>query len=557
METIGKISATERNPTTCNDISFWLKPGVMISPFDIVKVQHMGRAGGTSNSYAIITSLSHSTDSPAHLSNFVSSDFGDVDVMPLNRRLGITVAEANVLYNDDDVELPIEDGQPVEWADEEGIREALGLTHMEQPIPAGYMSCSGSGIDVRVDVDGHFLLGPEGAHLNISGMSGLATKTSYAMFLLQSIQQTTDDTAIVLFNVKGSDLLHIDKTNENLTDYDEKKWKTCGLNPCPFKNVTYYLPYGDNPNSYTQSKMDSNHLSECVQQKSAFNYIVDPTNGLQSLSMLFHDIEDPNATFDSIIAELQNNQNGTFSSWDDIYSYINQKTSKGSGSSEAGIHIASWRRFRRLVTTRTSNSIFTNKLQSYSEKRRQLPIDEIINHIQPNTVTVIDIEPLPDYLQAVVVGTILKKIYDAKTCNTEDYAEDETPAKLAGVKKVVIFADELNKYAPQQGGNTKTLTRVLLDVAERGRSLGVVLFGAEQFRSGVHERVIGNCGTHVFGRTSSVELNKCADYKHMPDAYRNSLLRLTKGTLLLQHAVFKTGVIRIHFPKPAYYQPKN
>lgn len=37
-------------------------------------------------------------------------------------------------------------------------------------------------------MDSRFLIGPEGAHLNISGISGLAAKTSYAMFLLKAIQ---------------------------------------------------------------------------------------------------------------------------------------------------------------------------------------------------------------------------------------------------------------------------------------------------------------------------------------------------------------------------------
>lgn len=40
----------------------------------------------------------------------------------------------------------------------------------------------------------------------------------------------------------------------------------------------------------------------------------------------------------------------------------------------------------------------------------------------------------------------------------------------------------------------------VLDIAERGHLLGVVLFGAEQFMSAVHERVVGNSSTMVIGR---------------------------------------------------------
>ena len=46
------------------------------------------------------------------------------------------------------------------------------------------------GHEAPVFLDCDFLLGPEAAHLNISGVSGLATKTSAIAFLLGSIFQT-------------------------------------------------------------------------------------------------------------------------------------------------------------------------------------------------------------------------------------------------------------------------------------------------------------------------------------------------------------------------------
>ena len=81
-----------------------------------------------------------------------------------------------------------------------------------------------------VNFNAQFLIGPEGAHLNISGISGLAAKTSYTMFLLKSIQEKydtgtnnseDDSVAYVVFNVKGRDLLAIDEPNTNLTKEDK------------------------------------------------------------------------------------------------------------------------------------------------------------------------------------------------------------------------------------------------------------------------------------------------------------------------------------------------
>lgn len=84
--------------------------------------------------------------------------------------------------------------------------------------------------------------------MNISGISGLAAKTSYSMFLLNAIQHKFKDidgssVAFVFFNVKGRDLMAIDETNTELPEKDKKIYADLGLSIEPFKNVRYYYPY--------------------------------------------------------------------------------------------------------------------------------------------------------------------------------------------------------------------------------------------------------------------------------------------------------------------------
>ena len=54
-----------------------------------------------------------------------------------------------------------------------------------------------------------------------------------------------------------------------------------------------------------------------------------------------------------------------------------------------------------------------------------------------------------------------------------------------------VVLDELNKYAPREGDSP--IERILLDLAERGRSLGVILIGAQQTASEVERRILANC----------------------------------------------------------------
>ena len=247
---IGKVTATERSPTSCSTVHFWVHEDVVIRPFDIVRIPHLQG----SLSYAIVKDLAYITDSAGHLANFVSSDFGQVEAEPQNVRMGTTIAEAEILYNTKDIEMPVRDGAKVEWADIDGIRNALGLGAFRNPIPAGYI-CMSNGLEIPVEFEGKYLLGPEGAHLNIAGISGLATKTTYAMFLMNSIQQRLDGkVTMIVFNVKGTDLLAIDEpSTEALTPQQEEEWKKCGLSPTPFKNVTYLYPFRNQAEGGTRS----------------------------------------------------------------------------------------------------------------------------------------------------------------------------------------------------------------------------------------------------------------------------------------------------------------
>ncbi len=74
---VGKTSATDRSSNTSDKFSFWLGDGVIVNPFDIVEVEQIGR-NGKSKTYGLVTTLEHWTDSPNHLANYISSNFGEL-----------------------------------------------------------------------------------------------------------------------------------------------------------------------------------------------------------------------------------------------------------------------------------------------------------------------------------------------------------------------------------------------------------------------------------------------------------------------------------------------
>ena len=564
---IGRVVATEKNPTTIDNFTFWTNPELILNPFDIVKVQHVNN----SFSYGVIEDIAHITDATSFLTNFISSDFGDVDAEESTLRVGMNYVTAKVVCNTENIYIPLQSNAKVMLATAEEINYALGLNDIRNPLVCGYLEMYAGTKDCEkvtlpVNLNSKFIIGPEGAHLNISGISGLASKTSYAMFLLKAIQDCymkkepqngdEDSVAFVLFNVKGKDLLAIDQLNDFSDEQDPVltqkdtfiKYKQLGLSPEPFKNVQYYYPYSvphtRHWNTYMTPEEVENNINKKKAKKFKYIYKYDKEN----LDLLFANIDDSTQTMESIISYIMSGQ-GQFNSvsdWQGFLETVKEKCSSETSSKDKEIPVASWRKFYRII----NKSIIDNKIfaRDIREDESETRIGDALKYIKKNEVHVIDIAKLSEDKQSYVFGDAIRTIYDLQLGR---YAGEEG---VNPPSRIVIFIDELNKYASKETPKNSPILRQVLDVAERGRSLGVILFAAEQFRSAIHDRVTGNCSTHAYGRTNSIEVTK-SDYKSIPSVYKTMMTRLKQGEYIIQNPIFRS-LLNIKFPKPIYKQFK-
>ena len=93
---IGKVSATEKCPSTIDEFYFWTDKKQILSPFDIIKVEHEN----SSITYGVIEEINHVTDSLSHFTSYISSDFGNIDANIGNmNRLGMNYVKARVICN--------------------------------------------------------------------------------------------------------------------------------------------------------------------------------------------------------------------------------------------------------------------------------------------------------------------------------------------------------------------------------------------------------------------------------------------------------------------------
>jgi len=150
-------------------------------------------------------------------------------------------------------------------------------------------------------------------------------------------------------------------------------------------------------------------------------------------------------------------------------------------------------------------------------------------------VTVIDLHNLPERAQRFVVGVVLAA---------------ETARKEAAGAGGLLFTmlDELNKYAPREGGSP--IKEVLLDIAERGRSLGIILIGAQQTASEVERRIVSNSSIKVVGRLDPAEAGR-PEYGFLPPSQRARAVLAKPGTMFVSQPEIPVP-LAVEFPFPAW-----
>jgi len=542
---IGRVVATELKPATPHQFHFWTATDTSIGIGAIVRVEASGRLV-----YGVVTDGFAYSDLATPLHDVIGAEGDPAQAAERpTARAEIRLWTAAVLR-----QIPEEPLQPVPLgavhvAGDADVAAALrmdGYLHTAQPtaIPVGLYESGGLEAPVYLDAD--FLLGPEAAHLNISGMSGLATKTSAVEFLLSSIFQHypvhRGSVAAVCFNVKGPDLLFLDQAG-TLDDADRRRYARLGIEPGPFERVHYFAPF-------KADGVNLNTLRTHAELARTVEPLVWGLIEVLDFAEVLLNRDDIDAKADAFIdflsdrvvrREFEDGFGGehrveTFADLERLFrSIFDGLEMAGRGDIWRTHHIATIRKVR-------------NRLGNVSTRCKGLVTDDgpasdlPFGRFEDRGVYVIDVANVDPLGQDLVFARVVSKL------------REHLERRDLGVDAVVVFVDELNKYAPADGADTY-VKKMLLDISERGRYLGLVLFGAEQFRSQVHRRVVGNAGTQVFGRMDSDEL-ATPGYQVLSPATKIKLATLPVGELMVRHPHF-TQPIFVRFPRPSVLRGRD
>ncbi len=468
--------------------------------------------------------------------------------------------------------LPPQPGDPVNLAVGKQLAAALYFDSMDSPISAGIMNNGNAAF-----FNYSFINGEKGAHVNISGVSGVATKTSYALFLLHSIFNSAvlssykANTKALIFNVKGEDLFFLDKLNriygKSENEKGHSKYELLRLPVQPFKNVSFRAA----------PKRDSRTIDSDLEQRSEgisiYLWSIRELCRDRLFRFLFtgEDLDRGNLSYLVTTVEERLARLASENDASDV---------KSRRKKQAHLEVEAYGEDRKtnIKTFRDLIDFLEDKLlndEDIQENRRwlgrnvpataeamirrlygignevshlirgDLTPDEVVKYqLDPlasdKQLTVTDIHKLSARAQKFVVGVLLQKLFFQKE-------------KQGREPVVFIVLDELNKYAPREGRSP--IKDLLVDIAERGRSLGIILIGAQQTASEVERRVVGQAAIRVVGRLDSAEAER-PEYNFLTGSCRKRALFLKSGTMFV-HQPEVPAPILINFPFPAYATRKE
>ncbi|HID15310.1 MAG TPA: ATP-binding protein [Candidatus Atribacteria bacterium] len=430
-----------------------------------------------------------------------------------------------------------------------GIEKGLYFDRMTKKLPVGIMR---NGNVVYSNLE--FINGEKGGHLSISGISGVATKTSYALFFLYSLFNSgvlgreLASTHAIIFNVKGEDLLFLDKPNSKLKEEEREKYKILGLpSDKPFEGVKFYAPvrpYTKEIEVITEKRKEGIKPYFWTVREIAKNRILRflfSTGGEEEISTLMHAVRKIEDRLYELSSEGDNYEPLKKDS-EEINTLFDLKRSIESdegwwfgGGNVASQTISAFLRRLDHAARSTSSIIRPLPKGNYNSSSTF--------HInwEKSRFTIIDINRLDSYSKMFVVGVIINEIFKKK-----EKSNSSRPL-------VFIMLDELNKYAPRTGWSP--IKELLLDIAERGRSLGIILIGAQQTASEIEKRIFANSAIKVVGRLDPAESER-TEYDFLTPTLRKRAIMINSGTMIYHQPDVPVSLL-LRFPFPLWATKKE
>ena len=560
---IGKVIISDRERAKHNEFYVWVAKDENIEVGSTVLV-----AEDDKNKILGLVVDSYSTSSAENaLAEYYSSEVGNpLAQLHIEPRV-ITVYKVKVLRREPAITKPPTSRMRVRFANQQDIDFLNQTISPRNRVIAGFLHSFSDPQNpnswIPLYYDARYIAGPEGAHVMITGKSGLAAKTTYALFLIFSFLQWARNNnkrvAVVAFNVKQCDLFRIgnilqlrswDQVEDAIKRYFGNRPELASMNIGLWRRLKQefnlnspsdLIPADDNgPQLYFWTYGLTDACSKGITPPPGiYSYGIGDLSREELEEVLsggdYDSLTDAQQQYVTALAayiedqiQKQRNQNITFTQLlNDAGDAIKGQTRgifkvPGAGNAYKESTIMA-------VAKRIKNFLEKNKdFGLRMDKQRGNPITGANIH---KGIHIIQLDLPSEVMQRLIFNKVLKELLQIQQSDNR-------------FDHILVFVDELNKFAPKK--SYSPIKESIVDIAARARSLNIGLIGAQQFASLIDDQVYGNASTYIIGNTDDAEL-KNDEYRKFGDS-KTLIPELEPGEVVVYQLASYNSPIKVRFP---------
>jgi DNA helicase HerA-like ATPase len=567
---LGRVGAPKDAEATSEQFFFWAPDDRLVEKTQLVYVE--SPAGPQpAQFYGLVSEVFRRSRRADMLEESDRFDGRPEEEVPVESR-GVTYAQVRVLASQTEAGHAVftspREESVVHPASEADVRVAYGFGDMEKSVAIGLVRNGGDQVIGPAYIDLDYLLGAQGGHMNVTGIAGVGTKSSFLMTVLSQVlrycggeaeerPENGERTQVrpVILNVKGFDLFWLDHWSKAFTEDDLASWRAMGWDEPRPLTVTFFAP----------QRPESDSLSVTVPGRSdvqPYSWSLEDILASGLFTYLFNDSDREDDNFALLVADIERmlsrerrQPDGTpvremrrdtvAKTFQELFDWFERGLQRDSGEDkgdpfpadalflrlESVHHPGTVRRFYRRLRRVVYESAGIFRLDGAGSH----PLD--ITTVEPGKPVVIDIDTLPDrHLQRFVVAALLRQAID-----------DRTHVGLQGMHYLFVL-DELNRFAPK--GHSDPITQLIETVAAEMRSRGVILLGAQQQASLVSPRVVENSAVRVLGRTGGHELRHEV-FSFLDESIRDYVEQLSGADKVVHQPSFREPM-HVRVPSPPW-----
>jgi len=550
-EVLGKVASPPHKESTSDEFHFWAAPGTVVEKTQLVRVD-CPLGDQVVKFYGLVREV-YRQGRQGSIAQEADRYDGDVAYEPPFAVPGVTYAVATILRTDPPLLAPPVEGCDVILGGEEEARVAYAADEIEEgkSLALGIIKNGGSRTAGPGAIDLDYLLGQNGGHLNVNGVAGRGTKSSFLLHVIyvllrESRRQARErpssrdrlEVVPIILNVKNFDLFFIDQPSRK---FDPSKhladWLALGVDdPSPFRDASFFAP---------QARATGNPVDSGRADVTPYSWSLSDVIELGLFSYLFgeDDVRDDNFGYlaghveDCLTHEdprkvpasrTLDNQDGAVRTFRELVGWLDAAFEQDQFKKHAP---QTRRKFQRRLAkvVRDGDGVLRRDAPS------GLPLRVLSAKTRgPMVIDIHALAPTPS-LQRFVVAAIFRQLMD-----------DRTGGRATQGLRYLVMLDELNRFAPKNSDDP--ITRLIETVAAEMRSQGIILLGAQQQASLVSTRVFENSGIKAVGKSGAMEMSHQV-WRFLGESARHKAALLAQGEkLLVQDSFREPMLVRIPMP---------